>query len=242
SAMAYRRARLLSQAALRLAQSDITVLSAALEAGYESHEAFSRAFRRQFGCTPESLRIPGALTTLTLTEALRMTSNPGLEELPEIDPPRIETLPALKLLGFSGRFTHDTNREIPALWQHFNGWEGRFPEEIGRHAYGVCYAFDEKGAFSYLAGSRVVGFDDADAALTRLDIPPQRYAVFFHRGHISGLFRTIQAVWQKALPETGLKTVPFERHMNFERYGAEFDVATGNGVTEYWVPIEAEAG
>ncbi|MEM9199813.1 MAG: AraC family transcriptional regulator [Pseudomonadota bacterium] len=242
SAMAYRRSRLLSQAARRLAQSDISVLSAALEAGYETHEAFSRAFRRQFGCTPESLRAPGALTTLTLTEALRMTSKPELADLPDVDPPRIETLPALKLLGFSGRFTHETNREIPALWQQFNGWEGRFPEEIGRDAYGVCYAFDDKGGFSYLAGSRVVRFDDADATLTRLDIPAQRYAVFCHRGHVSGLFHTIQAVWHKALPAAGLKTLPVKQHMNFERYGADFDVSTGNGVVEYWIPIEAEAG
>jgi AraC family transcriptional regulator len=32
------------------------ILSLALDTGYGSHEAFSRAFRAQFGTTPETIR------------------------------------------------------------------------------------------------------------------------------------------------------------------------------------------
>lgn len=46
----------LEQAALRLQQTDESVLSIALACGYESHEVFTRAFRRQFSCTPRAYR------------------------------------------------------------------------------------------------------------------------------------------------------------------------------------------
>ena len=51
--MAYLRARRLSEAARRLAAGAPDILSVALEFGYGSHEAFTRAFREQFGATPE---------------------------------------------------------------------------------------------------------------------------------------------------------------------------------------------
>src|SRR3954468_23096081 len=54
--MRYARGRRLTEAARRLAQGAPDILHLALEVGYNSHEAFSRAFRDAFGCTPESVR------------------------------------------------------------------------------------------------------------------------------------------------------------------------------------------
>src|SRR3954470_12793987 len=49
SAMAYVRGRRLTLAAQALAKGAPDILSVALAAGYGSHEAFTRAFRDQFG-------------------------------------------------------------------------------------------------------------------------------------------------------------------------------------------------
>ena len=54
--LAFRRRILLERAAYRLAMTEETVLDVALDAGYASHEAFTRAFRRQYGRTPSSWR------------------------------------------------------------------------------------------------------------------------------------------------------------------------------------------
>lgn len=51
-----RRRVLLERAAWRLQSSDITVLDAAIEAGYNSHEAFTRAFGSAYGQPPASWR------------------------------------------------------------------------------------------------------------------------------------------------------------------------------------------
>lgn len=53
---ALRRRLLLERAAYRLASTDRTILDVAVEAGYGSHEAFTRAFARSFGSTPSAWR------------------------------------------------------------------------------------------------------------------------------------------------------------------------------------------
>ncbi|MGH3063216.1 MAG: helix-turn-helix transcriptional regulator, partial [Gaiellaceae bacterium] len=53
---AFRRRILLERAAHRLVISDQDVLSVALEAGYSSHEAFTRAFARAYGRSPSRWR------------------------------------------------------------------------------------------------------------------------------------------------------------------------------------------
>ncbi len=54
--LAFRRRILLERAAYRLLTTDSTVLDVALEAGYSSHEAFTRAFSRAYGRTPSAWR------------------------------------------------------------------------------------------------------------------------------------------------------------------------------------------
>ena len=62
----YVRGRRLTEAARSLAQGAPDILTVALDAGYGSHEAFTRAFREQFGVTPEMLRAQGDLHGIEL--------------------------------------------------------------------------------------------------------------------------------------------------------------------------------
>lgn len=59
---ALRRRVLLERSAYRLLSTDVTVLDVAVEAGYVSHEAFSRAFHRAYGRTPTAVRADPPLT------------------------------------------------------------------------------------------------------------------------------------------------------------------------------------
>jgi AraC-like DNA-binding protein len=52
----FRRRVLLERAAYRLVISQLSVLDVAVEAGYSSHEAFTRAFRRAYGVSPSAWR------------------------------------------------------------------------------------------------------------------------------------------------------------------------------------------
>src|ERR1700681_128343 len=95
SLMRYARGRRLSEAARSLARGAPDILALALDAGYGSHEAFTRAFRDQFGLTPEALRACGNLDEIKLTGPIKMDDT----LLTYMEEPRFEDLKTLLIAG-----------------------------------------------------------------------------------------------------------------------------------------------
>ena len=239
SAMRYMRGRRLSEAARVLANGGTDILSVALDFGYGSHEAFTRAFRDQFGLTPESVRAQRHLDNVNLVEAIKMDD--GL--ITTLAPPRIEQGRLLLIAGLGGKYSLDTHQNIPALWQRFQPHLGNVPGQVfaggggkGGRTFGVCYNIDDDCNFDCLAGVEVSGFSGLPAEFTRLRIPPQRYAIFTHHEHVSTMHSVAMTIWTKWLPASGYEAVdaPF-----FEYYGEEFDGRTGMGGFQMWIPIKA---
>ena len=227
----YVRGRRLTEAAKALASGASDILTVALESGYGSHEAFTRAFREQFGQTPESVRAQRHLDNLELVEALTMNYS-VLKDLAE---PRFETRQAFLVAGLSARYDYETcGGGIPAQWQRFAPHIGNVPGQIGTDAYGVRYNSDDSG-LDYLCGVEVGEFSSLPPELSRVRVPANRYAVFTHRGHISAIRSTWATVWNKWLPQSGhqLADAP-----DFERYDSRFDPRSGNGEVEIWVPLK----
>jgi AraC family transcriptional regulator len=232
SVMRYMRARRLTEAARALTNGATDILQVALESGYGSHEAFTRAFRDQFGCTPEQVRARGHLDNLPLVEAIKMDET----LMTNLEPPRFENGRPLLIVGLGERYTCESSKAIPAQWQRFGPHIDNIPGQVGKVAYGVRCNSDDSGDFDYICGVEVSDFSDVPAEFARLRIPPQRYAVFRHRDHISGIRRTMNTIWSKWLPESGHEVADAP---DFERYGEEFDPRTGNGGLEIWVPLKA---
>ncbi len=228
--MTYVRGRRLTLAAQKLLDGAPDILAVALDVGYSSHEAFTRAFRDHFGQTPEQLRAQGLADPALMVEPLRIDET-LLATLP--DPRMVDGAP-LRIAGFSERYTFDTNQGIPALWQRFAPHIGHMPGQVGDTTYGVVADFEEDCSFGYLAGVEVSPRADLDEGMAYIDIPAQRYAVFAHQGHISTMRRTAYSIWAQYFPNSTL--IP-TGGPNFERYGAEHDPFTGHGLVEVWVPI-----
>jgi AraC family transcriptional regulator len=228
----YVRGRRLTEAAKALAAGATDILTVALEAGYGSHEAFTRAFREQFGQTPESVRAQRHLDNLELVEAVTMNHS-LLKDLAE---PRFETRKAFLVAGLSVRYDYETcGAGIPAQWQRFAPHLGNVPGQVVSDAYGVRYNSDDSG-LDYLCGVEVGEFSKLPPELSRVRVPANRYAVFTHRGHISAIRSTWATIWNKWLPKSGhqLADAP-----DFERYDSRFDPRSGNGEVEIWVPLKA---
>ena len=232
SVMRYVRARRLSKAARALAGGAPDILSLALDADYSSHEAFTRAFRDHFGTTPEAVRASTCLDQLKLQEPIMMDST----LLDTLKPPRFETSKPLLIAGIGERCTHENGGAgIPNQWQKFHQTVDDIPNRVGKAAYGVCCNGDDSGNFDYIAGVEVADFSDLPREFARVRIPEQQYAVFTHAEHISTIRRTVSAIWNQWLPQSGLKVADAP---NFERYDEKFDPATGNGGLEIWVPVQ----
>jgi AraC family transcriptional regulator len=230
--MAHVRARRLSEAAKALAAGAPDILDVALDAGYGSHEAFTRAFRDLFGATPEAVRARGDVESLTLVEAVRMSQPP----LAAPAPMRIAHAPVMLVAGFAQHFTRETTAAIPNLWQKLAPHLGHVPGQRGGASFGVCYNTDDDANMDYMAGVEVAGFSALPETFARIRIPAMRYAVFTHDDHVAAIQRTWAHVWSVGIPASGqtIADAPF-----FERYGPAFNPMTGRGDIEIWVPIGA---
>jgi len=132
-------------------------------------------------------------------------------------------------------FTRSTFiKDIPAQWQRFGPYIGTVPGQVGRVAYGVCFNPSDDG-FDYLTGVEVSDFTHLPEELARLTFPARRYAVFIHLDHVSKLGDMIPAIFMKWLPASGHE--PIRNSGFFERYGEGFNVESGRGDIEIWIPI-----
>jgi AraC family transcriptional regulator len=163
SAMRYLRGRRLSEAARTLARGAPDILAVALDAGYSSHEAFTRAFREQFGVTPECIRARRCLDDIELVEPIRMADAP----IADLGPPRIEaTSKPLLIAGLGQRHTNASNA-IPAQWQRFHPYIGNLHGQVGELAYGIIRKGDAAASVDYICGIEVCDFSEIPEEFVR---------------------------------------------------------------------------
>jgi AraC family transcriptional regulator len=139
----------LERAAARLATGADPVLSIAADAGFASHEVFTRAFRRRFGCTPRAYRgaaLSGATPqTRARHRALTDTTGPcvGLFHLPITQTQRRITMPTLSI----------ERRELierPVLFVRLRTARHELPAAIAE-GVGKAYMYSQKAGIA-LAG------------------------------------------------------------------------------------------
>lgn len=142
---------------------------------------------------------------------------------------------ALLIAGISEHYGCGPGAGIPAQWQRFGPFIGSVPGEVYGTTYGVIHNSDDEGGYDYMCGVEVADFSRIPVELHRLRIAPQTYAVFEHKGHVSSISATIQAIWTAWLPSSDHDAVDAP---SFERYGLAFDPQTGFGGVEFWLPVK----
>ena len=231
SVMRYVRARRLSEAARGLAAGAPDILSVALDAGYGSHEAFTRAFREQFGLTPEQVRAQGCVRKLDLVEPIKLDHLTAIK----LAPPSLVDRGPFLLAGLLEHYKDGDMSAIPNQWQRFAPWLGEIPGQVAQVSYGVVCNGDDDGVTDYFTAAEVSDFGNLPSELSRMRLPAQRYAVFSHPGHISEIQSVWRTIWAEWVPErvNRLADAPF-----FERYPETFDPLSGTGGFEIWLPLE----
>jgi AraC family transcriptional regulator len=228
--MKYVRARRLTRAAESLARGAPDILAVALDTGYGSHEAFTRAFRDQFGVPPERVRERGSTEALALVGPLELQPR----EQPVLARPWV-TEAAVRAVGLSGRHTFDSVIGIPIQWQSFMATRyGHIPHRVDGIPIGIQKPADDEGGFDYICAAEVTAFGEMPRDLQKIEFASRRYAVFEHRGHVSTLFDTYAAIWNEALDERGW--APAQAPV-IERHSPSFDPQTGEGGLSLWIPL-----
>jgi AraC family transcriptional regulator len=234
--MAFVRARRLGLAAKRLtAGEDDSLVELAFDAGFETQEGFTRAFKRAFGISPGRYRrarntSPGKGPAMTdAAAAPPLTMHPG---------PRREA--GFRTAGYAAVFDESNKAGIPALWTRLAP-RLPIPGQAGGRTYGVMWATDQPGGgFHYQASVALEPGAAIPDAFAVKDVPAQTYLVFRHELDGSELHPQMQAavreIWGVRLPACGHKLA---RGPDLEVYPADFDPARAGGWVEWWIPIEA---
>jgi AraC family transcriptional regulator len=173
SAMSHVRRLRLERAARLLRTSDRKVIEIALEAGFDAHEAFTRAFAAHFGLAPSDYRRAHAREPRP-TEA--SSPAPGFARVETRDP--VEVL-ALRHVG--------AYSDVGATWGALYAFAG--PRGVAGAAYGLCYddpEITEPSRFRYdacLAGRS----SELAGEIRARTLEGGEFAVALHRGSYATL-------------------------------------------------------
>lgn len=245
----YVRRRRLGMAALDLGLRRDRVIDVAMRYGYETPEAFAKAFRRQYGITPSQAREDG--TGLEIWPPLQLTV------VLKGDRPmqyRIETREALEVSGYKIRTTQREGKntvEITAFWQRClsdGSVDTLASFQGGLGLLGLCAECNPDGYFHYYIAVETP--DDSAKkkglaklpGVSRLTVPPATYVVFPCVGPMP---TAIQETWKRAynewFPASGYEfagTADFEVYPPFPRDDPRGDPSSPQCYTEVWIPVK----
>ena len=239
SVMAWVRGRRLVRGARRLCdEPDLKLIDLAFDCGFESQEAFTRAFKRVFGVAPGRFRSGFAVEPIEAQYAMTV---PTSRTASVARLPGLVTLPAFHVAGPARRFDDATKSEIPKLWPALIGalpFEGQVKSWA---TYGVVSSVEQgEGCFLYMAGVGVEPGCVPPPGFSTMEIPAATYVVFRITLDGSALHPQVKqamaAIWGELLPAAGLKV---GGGPDFELYDGRFDPLKAGSVIDFHVPVEA---
>ncbi|EKY4214611.1 helix-turn-helix domain-containing protein [Vibrio alginolyticus] len=244
----YIRELKLSLAAERLIHTSDRSLDIAIEMGFTSEHAFSRAFRNMFSKSPREYRKTQQLSGLRQPLTLRKTPEEEKKHQRFIEV-RIETKPAFELAGYHepihGLFsaTPDFQSKVPSLWSRLYSSENlNNSESTYFGVIDVTQAYSNNQQLEYWAGYECSPTTNAprstnssNSGLDLLAVPEQTYAVITHIGKASELASTLEWFILHWLPYSNYHAID---GYELELYPEGYDVDSEQAQMQYWIPVE----
>lgn len=236
----YIRRRRLTCAAFDLLSTSASVLDIALKYGYQSPDAFTRAFKNMHGVTPSRSRELGtvlkAYAPITFVLSLK-----GVVAMNY----RIEEKSNMRVIGRKKWFSMengDQMKEIPKMWDALSEQECARLMELSagkeQKILGLCGEMYD-GGFDYWIG--VFSEKDCPEDLEVLDIPESTWAIFDAIGPIRPLPSNLQEVTQRIFsewfPNSGYEhaQIPeIEAYYDGDKMAADYK-------SEVWIPVVKKA-
>jgi AraC family transcriptional regulator len=240
SVMGYARKRRLTVAAQQLTNGAKTrLIDLALDCGFESQAAFTRAFKRQFGVPPGAVRRSGRTWLPRCRWPIDATVLLHLTETLTMEPKFIEHGD----IHFVGLRQETQPREVadgPGVWRRFRPFIDKIRHRRGSHALGVIEVIDKAaGVFAYSAAVEVGRIAEVPQGLAAKTLPGGRFAVFTLKlascdigGELRRAFGYIYGTWAA---NSGAK---LRAYYDLEVYDQRFDSKTISGEVDIWVPVK----
>ena len=236
-----RRLRL-ERAAFRLRHESVSVIAVALDAGYDSAEAFSRAFRRGCGLSPSQYRKARPAPSFgTLTAKVRYY--PGEDRI-EFEPPtgevsmevRIETIDEIEVFRIRHVGPYD---EVAPCFERLFAWAAAIEARAGR-VLSLSYDNPDEVAPESLRSDACLEIrTDASPppGISSDSVGGGRYAVHAYRGPYDGISGAYRGLFESWLPGSG-EEIDDRPCMELYR-NSPMDTAPADLLTELCLPLRA---
>ena len=234
----YIRSRRMANALDKLLSTDSRILDIAIDAGYESQEAFTRSFKQAFEMTPNEYRKIGNrnlfLKKVKINQDYLRHIHQNLSLQPEI-----VSLPDTQLVGLKTHFygiDSDKNNiaeKLPPLWHAFLQRLNDIPYRTPGLCYGIVQSVENE-LLEYHAATPVSTVDRLPEGMVSLWIPATSYACFTHKGKPDQLNATVDYIYSNWLMHTEY------RHSygpDLEIYGRDYEAESADSVMHYAIPL-----
>ncbi|HEX3772638.1 MAG TPA: helix-turn-helix domain-containing protein [Polyangiaceae bacterium] len=237
----YIRARRLAKALERLLDTDLRVLDIAVLAGFESQEAFARAFKKAFERTPQEYRRLGAPRVVLKKPVFDADYLRHVHQSMSLDPV-IERRPRMLLVGVQTHFhgvdseMNDFGEKLPPLWQAFLPRLESIPHRVDGGSYGVIRQEREDGdRLEYHAAVEVTAAGPLPEGMVSLAIAAASYARFTHRGPVKSFDHTVSYAYSTWLA-TSRRRHTGGPDLEIYRRG-EYHPTSDDSVVHYAIPV-----
>lgn len=243
----YIRRRRLTLSALDLQKSSMKVIDVALKYGYNSPDAFTRAFYEMHGVTPKMARNLG----VKLKAYPRITFHISIKGDVEMEY-RIEEKQEIKLTGMVRKIQRQSANIVANDWREVAGEVWNIWDEFLNHGMNEKIRDQYKlyrapmwqmGFTKTLENGETllaIGAEADDNILTDLDvytIPANKWAVFTARGNLSGKEHPIDEMWTRITTEW-FTTCGYKRAADYEiEVYPPGDTSCDDYVCEIWIPV-----
>jgi AraC family transcriptional regulator len=236
----YIRSRRLAGSLDRLLSSKLRILDIALIAGFESQEAFARAFKQAFGLTPQQYRKIGDKSLFLKkvsfdTDYLRHI-NQNVSLSPEIYTQQRLLLVGKRTLFFSvDSEKNNIGEKLVPLWQGFLPHLAEIEHRVSDYCYGVVRQ-EAPGSerLEYHAATAVTAVGKLPEGFVAFELAAGTYAKFAHRGPAQDVNHTVNYAYSTWLAQSE------HRHTyapDLEFYGADYHPTSKDSVLYYAIPI-----
>lgn len=228
----YIKKRRLFEAALVLKKEDAKIIDIAYEFGYQSPEAFSRAFSKHFGFSPIEVKKNQNRLIRYPKPALTLTKLNHIHKGVSMEPDIIEK-GEMKFVG-SVYYGQNKNNEIPEFWEKHFGKVANLASKKNDGCFGVCFHtsdYVDKGLFHYMPAVEVENFNTIPIEAVGKIIPKSKYAVFTHKGNADKLGETYKFIHGTWFPN---KKYLINEDFDFEYYTSD---ENGNDIIKIHIPI-----
>lgn len=225
------------------------IIDVAMEYGFNTHSGFSKAFNKEYGCSPKQYisNINGAIPKkidLMVLKKYNLQSGVIME-------PKIVTKPSFKVAGYEFKTNLEnkrSEREIPAFWNRFEieEWESKLYEKvnpINHGEYAVCFPPNmSTGEFKYMLGVNGDHYKKSPHHHVIIaEIPEATYAIFTTPPTAHGnknFVKAIQGAWDYALyewfPNSGYEIAAHKPDFEFYDERCHDDM---NSIMDIYIPI-----